>query len=300
MNRRESLQYLATLGLVPFFSNWKFIDEEMMKRPIPSTGEMLPIIGLGTWETFDVEERVTTEIKQLKEVLSTLVSKGGRVIDTSPMYGFSEKNVGTLSTELKINDKLFMATKVWTTGKERGIEQMNTSLSLMKREKMDLMQIHNLVDWQIHMKTLREWKEKGKIRYIGISHYREDAYAEMEQIMKTEPIDFVQVNYNIADRKSADRILPLAKEKGLAVLVNQPFGVGKLFQRVKGKSLPAWASEINCTTWAQFFLKFIVSHPAVTCVIPGTSLPEHMLDNVQAGFGKMPDEKQREMMVKVV
>ncbi len=162
------------------------------------------------------------------------------------------------------------------------------------------MQIHNLVDWQIHIKTLREWKEQGRIRYIGISHYREDAYAEMEQIMKTEPIDFVQVNYNIADRKSADRILPLAKEKNLAVLVNQPFGVGKLFQRVKGKSLPAWAGDINCKTWAQFFLKFIVSHPAVTCVIPGTGLPEHMLDNVQAGFGRLPDEKQREMMTKVV
>lgn len=300
MNRRESLQYLAALGLVPLFSNWKFIDEEMMKRPIPSTGEMLPIIGLGTWETFDVEERVTAEIKQLKDVLFTLVSKGGKVVDTSPMYGFAEKNVGTLSTELNVNDKLFMATKVWTTGKERGIEQMNKSLSLMMRDKMDLMQIHNLVDWQIHMKTLREWKEKGKIRYIGISHYREDAYAEMEQIMKTEPIDFIQVNYNIAERKSADRILPLAKEKKLAVLVNQPFGVGKLFQRVKGKSLPAWASDIDCKTWAQFFLKFIVSHPAVTCVIPGTGLPEHMLDNVQAGFGRLPNEKQREMMVKAI
>ncbi|HEX5170372.1 MAG TPA: aldo/keto reductase [Cyclobacteriaceae bacterium] len=300
MNRRESLRYLAALGVVPLFANWKFIDEEIMKRTIPATGESLPVVGTGTWETFDVDETVTAEMKQLKEVLSILANKGGKVVDTSPMYGFAEKNVGNLSTELGINDKLFMATKVWTTGKERGIEQMNNSLSLMKRDKMDLMQIHNLVDWQTHIKTLRDWKEKGKIRYLGITHYREEAYADMEHIMKTEPIDFIQVNYNIADRKSADRILPLAREKNLAVITSQPFGTGKLFQRVKGKSLPSWASEFDCKSWAQFFLKFIISNPAVTCVIPGTGLPEHMLDNIQAGFGRLPDEKQREMMIKAV
>jgi diketogulonate reductase-like aldo/keto reductase len=300
MNRRESLHHLAALGLVPLFSNWKLIEDEMMQRPIPSSGEMLPVVGLGTWETFDVQETVAAEIKQLRDVLSTLVSKGGKVVDSSPMYGFAEKNVGTLSTELKINDKLFMATKVWTTGKERGIEQMNKSLSLMKREKMDLMQIHNLVDWQTHIKTLREWKEKGKIRYIGITHYQEGSYPEMEHIMNTEPLDFIQINYNIADRKSADRILPLAKEKKLAVIISQPFGVGKLFQRVQGKPLPSWANDFDCKSWAQFFLKFVLSHPSVTCVIPGTGLPEHMLDNVQAGFGRLPDEKQREMMIKAI
>jgi diketogulonate reductase-like aldo/keto reductase len=300
MNRRESLHHLVALGLVPLFSNWKLIEDEMMQRPIPSSGEMLPVVGLGTWETFDVQETVAAEIKQLRDVLSTLVSKGGKVVDSSPMYGFAEKNVGTLSTELKINDKLFMATKVWTTGKDRGIEQMNKSLSLMNREKMDLMQIHNLVDWQTHIKTLRDWKEKGKIRYIGITHYQEGSYPEMEHIMNTEPLDFIQINYNIADRKSADRILPLAKEKNLAVITSQPFGVGKLFQRVKGKPLPTWASEFDCKSWAQFFLKFVLSHPSVTCVIPGTGLPEHMLDNVQAGFGRLPDEKQREMMIKAI
>jgi len=177
---------------------------------------------------------------------------------------------------------------------------MNRSLSLLKREKIDLMQIHNLVDWKTHIKTLREWKAKSKIRYLGITHYRAEAYDDMEQIMKSESLDFIQVNYNIEDRKSADRLLPLAQEKNIAVIVNQPFGSGRLFQRVKGKKLPAWASEIECKTWAQFFLKFILSNPAVTCAIPGTGSPEHMLDNVQAGFGKLPNEKQRELMIKEV
>jgi diketogulonate reductase-like aldo/keto reductase len=236
----------------------------------------------------------------LKEVLATLDRKGGKVVDTSPMYGFSEKNVGKLSTDLGINQNLFLATKVWTTGKERGIEQMNNSLSLMKREKLDLMQIHNLVDWKTHIKTLREWKEKGKIKYIGITHYQPSAYAEMESIMNSEPLDFIQVNYNIAERESSERLLPLAQEKKIAVIISQPFGVGKLFRRVQDKKLPSWASEFDCNSWAQFFLKYVASHPAVTCVIPGTGNPEHMLDNIQAAYGRLPDEKQRERMVKEV
>ncbi len=300
MNRRESLQHLTALGLLPFLSGWTFMDEKMIMRAIPSTGESLPAVGIGTWETFDVDESVTNELRQLKETLSVLNQKGGRVVDTSPMYGFSEKNVGKISTDLGINQKLFLATKVWTTGKERGIGQMTNSLSLMKRDRLDLIQIHNLVDWQTHIKTLRDWKEKGKVRYIGISHYREDAYADMEHILKTESIDFIQVNYNMTERLSAERILPLAQEKKVAVIINQPFGVGKLFDRVKGKKLPAWASEFDCKSWAQFFLKYIISHPAVTCAIPGTGNPEHMLDNIQACYGRLPDEKQREMMVKAV
>jgi diketogulonate reductase-like aldo/keto reductase len=300
MNRRESFQYLAALGMLPLIAGWRFLESDMIMRTIPSTGESLPVVGIGTWETFDVDETLSAEINQLKEVLSTLNRKGGKVVDTSPMYGFSEKNVGRLSTDLGINQSLFLATKVWTTGKERGIEQMNNSLSLMKREKLDLMQIHNLVDWKTHIKTLREWKEKGKIRYIGITHYQPNAYPEMESIMNSEPLDFIQVNYNIAERKSAERLLPLAKEKEIAVIISQPFGVGKLFGRVKDKKLPTWASEFDCNSWAQFFLKYVASHPAVTCVIPGTGNPEHMLDNIQAAYGKLPDEKQRERMVKEV
>jgi diketogulonate reductase-like aldo/keto reductase len=286
--------------MLPLISGWRFLESDMIMRTIPSTGESLPVVGIGTWETFDVDETLSAEINQLKEVLSTLNRKGGKVVDTSPMYGFSEKNVGRLSTDLGINQSLFLATKVWTTGKERGIEQMNNSLSLMKREKLDLMQIHNLVDWKTHIKTLREWKEKGKIRYIGITHYQPNAYPEMESIMNSEPLDFIQVNYNIAERKSAERLLPLAKEKNIAVITSQPFGVGKLFGRVKDKKLPAWASEFDCNSWAQFFLKYVASHPAVTCVIPGTGNPEHMLDNIQAAYGRLSDEKQRERMVKEV
>lgn len=300
MNRRESLQLMAALGVVPIFSGWSFMEEDLITRTIPSSGESLPAVGIGTWETFDVEASVTAEIQQLKDVLKVFRERGGKVVDTSPMYGFAEKNVGNLSSDLRINQDLFLATKVWTTGKDRGITQMNESFTLMKRDKLDLMQIHNMVDWQTHIKTLRDWKEKGKIRYIGISHYREEAYAEMEHILKTEPIDFLQVNYNLADRKSADHLIPLAQEKKVAVVVNQPFGVGKLFDRVKGKSLPAWASEFDCKSWAQFFLKFIVSDPAVTCVVPGTGNPEHMLDNIQACYGRLPDAKQREMMVKSI
>jgi diketogulonate reductase-like aldo/keto reductase len=240
------------------------------------------------------------EINQLREVLSILVTKGGTVIDSSPMYGFSEKNVGTLSTEAGINDKLFIATKVWTSGKENGIQQMKDSLQFLMREKIDLMQIHNLVDWKTHIKTLREWKENGKIRYLGITHYRENAYPEMESIMKAEPIDFIQVNYNLADREAAQRLLPLAAERNIGVIINQPFGYGKLFEQVKTKSLPDWAAEFDCRSWAQFFLKYIISHPAVTCAIPGTGLPAHMLDNIQAAYGRLPDEGMRERMVKVI
>lgn len=300
MKRRESLQYIAAMGMLPFLSGWRFLDNDKIMRTIPSTGETLPAVGIGTWETFDADPNLTAELRQLKEVLTILNRKGGKVIDSSPMYGFAERNVGQISTDLGINKDLFLATKVWTTGKERGIEQMNNSLSLMKRERLDLMQIHNLVDWQIHIKTLRDWREKGKIRYIGITHYLESSYAEMENIMKSEPLDFIQVNYNIAERKSAERLLPLAQEKKIAVITSQPFGVGKLFGRVKDKKLPEWASEFDCHSWAQFFLKFVIANPAVTCVIPGTGNPEHMADNIQACYGRLPDEKQRERMIKAV
>ena len=255
------------------------------------------MIGLGTWETFDVSAAQKTILSELKETMKVLSDKAGKVVDSSPMYGFSEKNVGSISTELGINGQLFMATKVWTRGREQGVAQMNKSLELMGRKKIDLMQVHNLVDWQVHLKTLREWKEAGKIRYIGITHYQADAYAEMEKIMRQEKIDFIQVNYNLADREAENRILPLAQEKNLGVLINQPLGVGKLFARVKDKKVPTWAADFNCHSWAQFFLKFIVSNPAVTCAIPGTGNPRHMLDNMMAAYGKLPDAKMREKMI---
>lgn len=298
MNRRHSLKLMAALGLLPVAGVHAWHQASMMKRNIPGSNEQLPIVGVGTWETFDVTASQRTLLNELKEVLKVLHEKGGSVIDSSPMYGFAEKNVGQLSAELSINKKLFLATKVWTQGRDQGVTQMNKSLELMRRSQIDLMQIHNLVDWPTHMKTLREWKDKAKARYIGITHYQTDAYAEMEKIMKTEPIDFIQVNYNVLDRDSANRLLPLAQEKKMGVIISQPFGYGKLFQRVKNKTLPTWSAEFDCHSWAQFFLKFILAHPAVTCVIPGTGNPVHMADNVGAGFGRLPDASHLTRMVK--
>jgi diketogulonate reductase-like aldo/keto reductase len=271
----------------------------MLKRKIPTSGELLPAIGLGTWQTFDVGNAAAERVP-LKEVLKTLLDKGGSIVDSSPMYGSSEKVVGDLSTELNINTKLFIATKVWTTGKDEGIAQMNNSFNLLQRKQVDLMQIHNLVDWQLHLKTLRDWKEQGRIRYLGITHYAESAYSKIEDILKNNPVDFLQINYSLLSRTAEERLFPLAQEKGVAIIINQPFEEGALFQRVKGKSLPAWASDFDCTSWGQFFLKFILSHTAVTCVIPGTSKPHHMADNAGAGFGKLPDENQRQQMIRFI
>ncbi|MFZ5999188.1 MAG: aldo/keto reductase, partial [Bacteroidota bacterium] len=281
---------------LPLAESWGQSQSNLIRRSIGSKTETLPLVGLGTWETFDVTQSQHALLADLKEVLRVFSEQGATVVDSSPMYGYSEQNVGTISTELKTNSKLFIATKVWTQGKEKGVEQMTRSMQLLKRKQIDLMQVHNLVDWQIHLKTLREWKEAGKVRYIGITHYLEAAYAEMEKIMKSEPLDFIQINYNLADRQ-AERVLALAQEKKLGVLINQPFGYGKLFQQVKDRKLPAWAAEIRCATWAQFFLKFIISNPAVTCVIPGTANPKHVLDNLGAAMGPLPDQKQREKMI---
>jgi diketogulonate reductase-like aldo/keto reductase len=297
MNREIFLKQLLAMGIAAP----SLIDmmQTIRTRPNPSTNEQLPVIGVGTWQTFDVGNSAA-ERDPLKGVLKTLIAKGGKVIDSSPMYGQSEKVVGDLSEELKLNASLFMATKVWTTGKEEGIAQMNKSFALMKRKQMDLMQIHNLVDWKTHLRTLQEWKEQKKIRYIGITHYLESAYASIEDIINTNQIDFLQINYSLLSRKSGERLLPLAKDKNMAVLINRPFEEGALFQRVKGKQLPEWAKEFECTSWAQFFLKFIISNPAVTCAIPGTDKPHHMVDNLAAGFGKLPDEKMRARMVAVM
>ncbi|SKC58787.1 aldo/keto reductase [Ohtaekwangia koreensis] len=271
----------------------------MFKRKIPSSDESIPAIGLGTWQTFDVGN-ASTEREPLKEVLKKLVEKGGSVVDSSPMYGASEKVVGELSTEVNLNDKLFMATKVWTTGKDEGIAQMNRSFTLLQRKQLDLMQIHNLVDWQVHLKTLRDWKEQGKIRYLGITHYTESAYSAIENILKNNPVDFLQINYSMLSRTAEQRLFPLAQEKKVAVIINQPFEEGSLFQRVKGMTLPEWTKEFDCASWGQFFLKFILSQPAVTCVIPGTSKPHHMIDNANAAIGKLPDENLRAKMLRLI
>ncbi|HMQ07895.1 MAG TPA: aldo/keto reductase [Saprospiraceae bacterium] len=299
-DRRTALKQLAALTVLPYIPHWLMKDYTLHTRPIPSTQEPLPVIGLGTWQTFDVGEAEDVR-KPLKEVLQTLYDKGGSVIDSSPMYGKSEKVVGELSTSLKLNHQYFMATKVWTSGKEQGIRQMNESFSLLQRQHMDLMQIHNLVDWQTHLKTLQEWKESGKVKYIGITHYTESAYSSLEQILNKHTLDFLQINYSLTRRKAEERLFPLCQEKNVAILINQPFESGSLFNRVRNKELPPWAkSELECQSWGQVFLKFILSHPAVTCVIPGTSRPHHMLDNLGAGYGRLPDENLRKEMIRLI
>ena len=296
MNRRDCLNRLKALGILSFDAQGIKTDETIMKRAIPSSGETIPVVGVGTWQTFDVSES-SDEREELKKVLRALITKGGSVVDSSPMYGRSEQVVGDLSTALGVNDELFIATKVWTNGKENGIRQMNDSLRLMQRKKIELMQIHNLTDWETHLKTLRAWKEEGRIRYIGLTHYTQSAHERLAGIIAREKVDFIQINYNMVDRNAENRLLPLAQEKGVAVVINQPFESGSLFQQVKGRQLPPYAKEFDCGSWAQFFLKFILAHPAVTCVIPGTSKERHMIDNLGAGFGKLPSAKQRQQML---
>lgn len=260
----------------------------MHLRKIPSSGGMLPVVGCGTWRTFDVGAR-PEERAPLAEVLRILFEAGGSVIDTSPMYGAAERVVGDLLAAAGTRSKAFLATKVWISGGDAGIAQMQKSMALLKTQRIDLMQVHNLVDWRVHLPTLRAWRQEGRLRYLGVTHYTESAHGELEAVLRAEPWDFVQLNYALDDRAVERRLLPLAAERGIAVIVNQPFGGGGLLRKLLSRKLPAWAGEIGCTSWAQLLLKFVLANPAVTCVIPGTGKPEHMRDNVQAGLGNYPD-----------
>ena len=264
----------------------------ILTRPIPSSGEAIPVVGLGTWRTFDVGP-APAERAPLKTVLQRFVELGGSVIDSSPMYGTAESVAGDLATELAVTDKLFFATKVWTSGREAGVAQIEQSFRRFRTKRLDLLQIHNLLDWKTQLRTLRDFKQTGRIRYVGVTHYTASAYDELERVLRSEPLDFLQVNYSVGEREAERRILPLAAERGIAVLVNRPFSEGGLFQRVRGKALPAWASEIGCESWAQLLLKWVLANPAATCVIPATSRPEHLVDNMKAGVGALPDDKMR-------
>lgn len=297
ISRRQMLQ-LSMLGLLgsAALSLKGAHHQQMISRAIPSTGELLPVVGAGTWIQFDVSEN-SSERAALLQVLKHLRQGGGKLIDSSPMYGNAETMVGKLSQESGRAEEFYYATKVWTTGKENGIRQMNESMRKMQRSKIDLMQIHNLQDWKTHINTLRAWKQEGKIRYIGITHYTARAHQELEAIVKQKLVDFVQFNYSIRVRNAEKSLLGAAKDHGVAVIINEPFESGALFSAVKGKQLPGWAAAYDIKTWAQFFLKFILAHPAVNCVIPGTSNPKHMTDNVQAGWGRLPDEATRKKMV---
>lgn len=268
---------------------------KMLRRTIPSSGEALPVIGVGTWQTFDVGTDESERVP-LKETLRVLFDAGGSVIDSSPMYGRSEEVAGDLLADMKKHEGAFVATKVWTRGREEGIRQMRRSMQLLRDERIELMQVHNLVDWRTQLRTLRAWKSEGLIRYLGVTHYTASAYAELEEVMRSEQLDFVQLNYSLADRAAERRLLGLAADRGIAILVNQPFGGGSLLRGLKNVALPAWASDIGCDSWAQVLLKFVLGHPAVTCVIPGTSKPAHMADNCRAGTGLLPDASQRREM----
>ena len=298
MTRRESLKSVLGLAMLPSTNglNLSSLWSTIKVRSIPSSGESLPVVGVGTWRTFDVGSSGQARAP-LEKVLEKLLAHGGSVIDSSPMYGRSEEVVGDLATKLNRVNKLFMATKVWTSGRQAGIDQMNRSMDRMQKRPMDLMQIHNLVDWKTHIKTLQSWKQSGRIRYIGITHYIESAYDEMMHIMKNYPLDFIQLNYSVTSRAAENKILPLALEKGIAVIINRPYEGGSLFRKVNGQALPGWASEFDCNSWGQFFLKYILSHPAVTCVIPGTSNPRHMVDNLGAGLGRLPSARERQQVI---
>ena len=289
--RRELLGALAGLALMDAAS----ASQAMLVRAIPSSGEKLPVIGAGTWQSFDVGGDAAARAP-LKEVLRVLFAGGGRVVDSSPMYGASESVVGDLCSELGICEPLFLATKVWARGREAGLREMQRSIERMRAGRMDLMQVHNLLDVETHTKTLLDWKARTRVRYIGITHYTASAHAQVERWLKTKQYDFVQINYSLAEPESERGILPLARELGVAVMVNRPFATGGMFRRTRGKPLPAWAAELGIESWAQYFLKWIVAHPAVTCAIPATSKPAHMRDNAGAGVGAMPDEAMRRRM----
>ena len=266
-------------------------------RAIPRTGEPLPVIGMGSWLTFDVGND-PPELATRVQILKTFFDNSGAVIDSSPMYGSSEKVIGYCLKQIGKQDALFPATKVWIVGRRFGIAQMRRSESLWGTGGFGLMQIHNLVDWETHLQTLKEWKAEGKIRYIGITTSHGRRHAGLEKAIATEPFDFVQFTYNILDREAERRLLPLAADRGIAVIINRPFRRGRLFDYIEDEPLPGWASEFGCENWAQYFLKFIVSHPAVTCAIPATSQVPHMQENMGAGFGLLPDTKTRQRMIR--
>jgi diketogulonate reductase-like aldo/keto reductase len=304
MRRREFLQHTALAAGVVFARDSLATDSvsrKMNTRLIPNAanGERLPIVGMGTWNTFDVGTK-SQERAPLLDVLKAFYESGARVIDSSPMYGEAERTTGDLVHQLGKHADTFFATKVWTSGRDQGVAQIEQSMRLLRTQRLDLLQIHNLLDWRTHVATLRGLKDSGKLRYAGLTHYTVAAHADLQKVLRSESFDFAQFNYSIATRDAERTLLPFCQERGIAVLINRPFEEGGLFTRVRGRKLPAYAQEFDCTSWAQFFLKYIVSHPAVTCVIPATSRVTHMRDNVQAGFGRLPDQKMRARMVKEI
>jgi diketogulonate reductase-like aldo/keto reductase len=301
MDRRHVLQWLAAASALPLSGRARSERTDgnvgMMLRKIPSSGEMIPAIGLGTWQTFDVSREAYAP---LEEVLREFAARGGKMIDSSPMYGRSEEVAGELMAKLSLRARLFIATKVWTSGKAQGIAQMEDSMKKLRAAPIELMQVHNLLDVDTHLDTLRAWKAAKRVKYVGVTHYTASAYADVVKVITKHPVDFLQINYSVGERDAEERVLPLARERGIAVIINRPFAGGGLLRRLQEKPLPAFAKEIDCASWAQVLLKFVLSHPAVTCAIPATSKVEHLRDNMSAGRGAMPDEKMRAEIAKAV
>ena len=264
----------------------------IITREIPSSRELLPVVGLGTWQTFDIDPS-SGEQRALAEVLQVFTDLGGRLVDSSPMYGRSEEVLGELAAALKLRERLFLATKVWTTGKQAGIRQMEDSFRKLRANRIELMQVHNLVDVATQLQTLREWKQQGRIKYLGITHYTAGGHEAVARIVASEPLDFIQINYSVGEREAEGRLLPLARDRGVAVIANRPFAGGDLFRRLRSKPLPGWAAEVDCTTWAQLLLKFVISNPAITCAIPATSKVSHLRENMRAGFGPLSNDELR-------
>ena len=301
MNRRQALQSLAlgaaSLPALPGMtqSAKPAAGRAMLTRRILSSGQSLAVIGLGTWQTFDVGTDPAVRAP-LVQVMREFVALGGQLIDSSPMYGRSEEVAGAVIAGLGLRAKLFIATKVWTTGRAAGIAQMEESMKKLGASPIDLMQVHNLQDVDTHLDTLAGWKREGRVRSVGVTHYTAGAYDAVARVIARHPVDFLQINYSVGEREAEQRLLPLAHEGGIAVIVNRPFAGGELFRRLRGTPLPAWAADIDCASWAQLMLKFVISHPAVTCAIPATSRVEHLRDNMAAGSGRLPDARMRTLI----
>jgi diketogulonate reductase-like aldo/keto reductase len=272
------------------------LDHEPLTRSIPSSGERLPVVGLGTWQAFDVGQGAADRTP-LEAVLGAFAEMGGRLVDSSPMYGRAEEVVGALVEKVGLRARLFVATKVWCSGRGAGVRQMEDSERKLRARPIDLMQVHNLVDAETHLETLEAWKAEGRVRYVGVTHYAAGAHEAVARVLESRSVDFVQINYSVGEREAEGRVLPVARDRGVAVIANRPFAEGALLRRLRGRSLPGWAAEIDCTSWAQVLLKFVLSYPAVTCVIPATADVTHLRDNMRAAHGRLPDPRLRARIV---
>lgn len=304
MTRKEFLRLaagaagaIATGGLLGRAGGAIAADAPVLRRPIPSTGEMLPVIGVGTAVVYEIESS-DAKFPLLVDSVKTFLENGGTLIDTSPTYGRAEKNLGEIFRRTGLRKNAFLATKISTSGEQSGINQVESAMRDMGTDRLDLLQVHNIRDTNTHLRTIRRLKDEGKVRYVGITTSFDRDYPEFEQIMRRERLDFIQIDYALDNRNAEERILPLAQDRGMAVLINLPFGRGRLFSAARGKPLPSFAAEIDCTSWAQFFLKFLLAHPAVNGVIPGTDRPEFAIDNLNAARGRIPDARMREQMIK--